>query len=109
RLNSLKIDLTTGWQDMENSRNGVTDTRQTVATDEEAYASANAFYRNGKAIGLDVLQAEVDLTASRFNLIRYKAEYEIARARIRQIVGSSFSGPHNPSGTGQSENGGQEK
>ncbi|MDA8085936.1 MAG: TolC family protein, partial [Nitrospiraceae bacterium] len=93
RLNSLKIDLATGWQDMENSRNGVTDTRQTVATNEEAYASANALYRNGKAIGLDVLQAEVDLTASRFNLIRYKAEYEIAGARIRQIVGSPFTGP----------------
>ncbi len=113
RLNSLKIDLTTGWQDMENSRNGVTDTRQTVATDEEAYASANALYQNGKAIGLDVLQAEVDLTASRFNLIRYKAEYEIAVARIRQIVGSTFSGPQNPShieqreNIGQIENGGQ--
>ena len=104
RLNSLKIDLTSAWQDMENSRNGVTDTRQTVATNEEAYTSANALYRNGKAIGLDVLQAEVDLTASRFNLIRYKAEYEIANARIRQIVGSPFSGPLK-----QSENGGHEK
>ena len=109
RLNSLKIDLTTGWQDMENSRNGVTDTRQTVATNEEAYASAEALYRNGKAIGLDVLQAEVDLTASRFNLIRYKAEYEIARARIRQIVGSSFSESYDQAGMGQSGNGGQKK
>ena len=115
RLNGLKIDLTTAWQDMENSRNGVIDTRQTVASDEEAYASAKALYKNGKAIGLDVLQAEVDLTASRFNLIRCKAEYEIARARIRQIVGAPFTGPQNPShmeqrkNTGQSENGGQEK
>ena len=107
RLNSLKIDLTTAWQDMENARNGVTDTGQTVATNEEAYASAQALYRNGKAIGLDVLQAEVDLTASRFNLIRYKAEYEIARARIRQIVGPSFPGPNVQAGMGQSENGGQ--
>ncbi len=114
RLDGLKIDLTTAWQDMENSRNGVTDTRQTVATNEEAYASANALYRNGKAIGLDVLQAEVDLTASRFNLIRYKAEYEIAKARISQIVGAPFTVPQNPShlkqreNIGQSENGGQE-
>ncbi|MDA8170726.1 MAG: TolC family protein [Nitrospiraceae bacterium] len=107
RLNSLKIDLTTAWQNMENARNGVTDTGQTVATNEEAYASAQALYRNGKAIGLDVLQAEVDLTASRFNLIRYKAEYEIARARIRQIVGPSFPGPNVQAGMGQSENGGQ--
>ena len=104
RLDSLKIDLTTAWQDMENSRAGVADTRQTVATNEEAYASAEALYRNGKAIGLDVLQAEVDLTASRFNLIRYKAEYEIANARIRQIVGAPFSGL-----VKQGENGGQGK
>jgi len=45
--------------------------RQTVTTNEEAYASADAHYRHGKAIGLDVLQAQVDLTGSRFNLIRY--------------------------------------
>ena len=43
-------------------------TRQTVATNEEAYASAQALYRHGKAIGLDVLQAQVDLTSSRFTL-----------------------------------------
>ncbi|MDA8156694.1 MAG: TolC family protein [Actinomycetota bacterium] len=109
RLNSLKIDLTTAWQDMENSRNGVADTLQTVATNEEAYASASALYKNGKALGLDVLQAVVDLTASRFSLIRYKAEYEIARARIKQIVGAPFSGPQSPSGIGRSENGGKGK
>ena len=101
RLNRLKIDLTTAWQDEENARNGVIDTRQTVATNEEAYASARLLYRNGKAIGLDVLQAQVDLTASRFNLIKYKADHEIARAQIRQLLGS----PH----FGRSENGSQKK
>ena len=88
RLNSLKIDLATAWQDQENARQGVVTTRQTVATNEEAYASAQALYRNGKAIGLDVLQAQVDLTGSRFNLIRYEVNYEIAMARVRQILGS---------------------
>ncbi|MCL5024516.1 MAG: TolC family protein [Nitrospirae bacterium] len=88
RLNSLKIELATAWQDQENARQGVAATRQTVATNEEAYASAQALYRNGKAIGLDVLQAQVDLTGSRFGLIRYEVNYEIARARVRQILGS---------------------
>ena len=88
RLNSLKIDLATAWQDQENASQGVVTTRQTEATNEEAFASAQALYRNGKAIGLDVLQAQVDLTGSRFNLIRYEVNYEIARARVRQIVGS---------------------
>ncbi|MGC8491723.1 MAG: TolC family protein [Syntrophobacteraceae bacterium] len=93
RLNSLKIDLATAWQDLENARNGVIDTRQTVATNEEAYASARALYRNGKAIGLDVLQAQVDLTASRFTLVKYKADYEVARARISQVLGAPLPGP----------------
>jgi outer membrane protein len=88
RLNGIKVDLTTAWKDQENARQGVATTRQTVATNEEAYASAQALYRHGKAIGLDVLQAQVDLTGSRFNLIRYAVAYEIGRARIRQIVGS---------------------
>ena len=68
RLNGLKVDLTTAWKDQENARQGVATTKQTVATNEEAYASAEALYRHGKAIGLDVLQAQVDLTSSRFNL-----------------------------------------
>jgi outer membrane protein TolC len=88
RLNALKVDLTTAWKDQENARQGVATTRQTVATNEEAYASAQALYRVGKAIGLDVLQSQVDLTASRFNLIRYAVAYEIGKARIKQIIGS---------------------
>jgi len=88
RLLSLKVDLATAWKDQENARNGVVTTRQTVAMNEEAYASAHALYRNGKATGLDVLQAQVDLTSSRFNLVRNKVNYEIARARIRQILGA---------------------
>jgi outer membrane protein len=88
RLNSLKVDLTTAWKDQENARQGVATTRQTVATNEEAYASARALYRVGKAIGLDVLQAQVDLTSSRFQLIRYAVAYEIGQARIKQITGT---------------------
>ena len=88
RLNGLKVDLTSAWKDQENARQGVATTRQTVATNEEAYASAQALYRHGKAIGLDVLQAQVDLTGSRFNFIRYAVAYEIGKARIKQITGS---------------------
>ena len=88
RLNGLKVDLTAAWKDQENARQGVATTRQTVTTNEEAYASAQSLYRVGKAIGLDVLQSQVDLTASRFNLIRYAVAYEIGKARIKQIIGS---------------------
>jgi outer membrane protein TolC len=104
RLDSLKVDLTTAWRDQENSRQGVLTTRQTVATNEEAYASAQALYRNGKAIGLDVLQAQVDLTGSRFNSIKYAVAYEIARARIKQIIGSGLQESFQ-----QSNSGGQKK
>jgi outer membrane protein len=88
RLYGLKVILATAWQDRENARHGVVATRQIVAANEEAYASARALYRNGKAIGLDVVQAQVDLTASRFTLIRYELNLEISQARIRQILGS---------------------
>jgi outer membrane protein len=93
RLNGLKVDLTSAWKDQENARQGVATTKQTVATNQEAYASAQALYRVGKAIGLDVLQAQVDLTGSRFNLIRYAVAYEIGHARIKQITGA---GPWEP-------------
>jgi outer membrane protein len=88
RLDSLKVDLTSAWKDQENARHGVVTIKQTVATNQEAYASAQALYRVGKAIGLDVLQAEVNLTGSRFQLIKYAVAYEIGQARIKQITGT---------------------
>jgi outer membrane protein len=100
RLNSLKVDLTAAWKDQENARQGVATTRQTVATNEEAFTSAEALYRHGKAVGLDVLQAQVDLTGSRFNLIRYAVAYEIGKARVQQISGTG------PWETGRLNNGG---
>ena len=96
RLNGIKVDLTTAWKDQENARQGVVTTRQTITTNEEAYASADALYRHGKAIGLDVLQAQVDLTSSRFTYIKYAVAYEIGRARIRQIVGSGPTPSYQP-------------
>ena len=99
-LDSLKVDLATAWQDQENARQGVITTRQTVATNEEAYASAQALYRNGKAIGLDVLQTQVDLTGSRFNSIKYAVAYEIAQARIKQIIGFGLSESYQQSNIG---------
>lgn len=100
RLNGLKVDLTSAWKDQENARQGVVTTRQTVATNEEAYASATSLYRYGKAIGLDVLQAQVDLTASRFNFIKYAVAYEIGKARVKQIVGSGLPESVQPSANG---------
>jgi outer membrane protein TolC len=90
-LNTLKVDLTSAWKDQENARQGVVTSRQTITTNEEAYASAQTLYRYGKAIGLDVLQAQVELTNSRFNFIKYAVAYEIAQARIKQVVGSGLS------------------
>ncbi len=102
RLNGLRVDLTSACQDWNNATNGIVDIRRTVEANQEAYASAQALYRNGKAIGLDVLRAEVDLTASRFNLVRYAAAFEIAKARVRQIVGAPIVEQSGPA-----DNGGQ--
>jgi outer membrane protein TolC len=87
RLNSLKADLTSAWKDQENSRQGVSTARQTLLSNEEAYASATSLYRYGKAIALDVLTAQVDLTRARLSLISYQAAYGIGRARVQQLVG----------------------
>ena len=87
RLNSLKADLTSAWKDQENSRQGVGAARQTLLSNEEAYASATSLYRYGKAIALDVLTAQVELTKARLSLISYQAAYGIGRARVQQLVG----------------------
>jgi outer membrane protein len=93
RLNSIKADLATAWRDQENARRGTATARRTVETNTEAYASAEALYRAGKAIALDVLQTQTDLTASRFSLVRYQVNYVLAEARIRQLIHRADVGP----------------
>jgi len=94
------VDLTGAWKDQENARRGVAAARQTVATNVEAYASAQALYRHGKAIGLEVLQAQVELTNSRFTIIRYAVDYEIARARIKQMTGPGLANSYRQNNSG---------
>jgi hypothetical protein len=48
-------------------------------------------YKNGKAIGLDVLQAQVELTKSQFYFISNAVAYEINLARIKQIIGTDLN------------------
>jgi outer membrane protein TolC len=97
RLNALRADLATAWQNQENARRGTTTATQTVETNSEAYASAEALYRAGKAIALDVLAAQTDLTTSRFSLVRYQVNYVLTQARIRQLVHGRADGPSAPS------------
>jgi outer membrane protein TolC len=77
----------TGWKTQEDARKGVDASRQNVAASEEAYNSALALFRVGKATGLDVLTAELELTRARLSLIRYQVAYEIGRAKVAQIIG----------------------
>ncbi len=100
RLGSLKVDLAAAWKDQETARQGMIATRQIVTANEEAYASAESLYRYGKVTGLDVLQAQVDLTTSRFRMIQYHVSYKIALARIKQIIGSGPSVPSQQSHIG---------
>jgi len=87
RLNSLRVELLSAWKIMEDARQGVAAARQNLAASEEAYRSALALYRVGKATGLDVLTAEVELTRARLGQLRYRVTYEIGRAKVKQLVG----------------------
>ncbi|RLA88314.1 MAG: hypothetical protein DRG58_08360 [Deltaproteobacteria bacterium] len=89
RLDALRVELMSGWKLQEDARKGVAASRQNVVATEEAYQSALALYRVGKAVGLDVLTAELELTRARLGLISYQVAYEIGRAKVRQIIGGS--------------------
>jgi outer membrane protein len=87
-LDALRVDLMNGWKTQEDGRKGVEAARQNVAASQEAYNSALALFRVGKATGLDVLTAEIELTRARLSLIRYQVAYEIGRAKVAQIIGT---------------------
>jgi len=87
RINNLRVELLSAWKEQENARQGAAASRQNIAASEEAYQSALALFRVGKATGLDVLTAEVELTRARLSLVRYQVAYEIGRAKVNQIIG----------------------
>ena len=91
RIDALRVDLMAGWKTQEDARQGVAASRQNVTATEEAYQSALALYRVGKATGLDVLTAEVELTRARLSLIGYQVAYEIGRAKVKQIIGNGVT------------------
>lgn len=93
RIDEIRVALMDAVKGLENARHGVDTARQMIKANTEGYNSSFALYSYGKAIGLDVLQAQVDLTRSQFYIISNAIAYEINYARIKQIVGGELMGP----------------
>ena len=92
RIDEIRVELMDAVKGLENARHGVDTARQTLKANTEGYNSAVALYKYGKAIGLDVLQAQVELTRSQFYVISSAVAYEINYARIKQIAGAELKG-----------------
>jgi len=91
RIDQLRVDLMDARNGLENARHGIDTARQMIKANTEGYNSSFTLYKNGKAIGLDVLQAQVELTKSQFYFISNVVAYEINLARIKQIVGKDLT------------------
>ena len=86
RIDEIRVELMDALKGLENARHGLITDRHMIQADTEGYESSLALYKYGKATGLDVLQAQVDLTRSRFALISHEVACHITQARIRQIT-----------------------
>jgi len=93
RIDEIRVELMDAVKGLENARHGVETARQTIKANTEGYNSSFTLYKYGKAIGLDVLQAQVELTRSQFYFISSAVAYEINYSRIKQIVGGELKGP----------------
>jgi len=91
RIDELRVNLMDALNGLENARHGIDTARQMIKANTEGYSSSFTLYKYGKAIGLDVLQAQVELTKSQFYFINNAVAYEINLARIKQITGADLS------------------
>jgi outer membrane protein TolC len=91
RIDQLRVYLMGARNSLENAMHGVDTARQMIEANTEGYNASFSLYQCGKAIGLDVLQAQVELTKSQFYYISNAAAYEINLARIKQITGADLS------------------
>lgn len=88
RIDQLRVELMNARNSFENAMHGVDTARQMIKANTEGYNASFSLYQYGKAIGLDVLQAQVELTKSQFYFIANAVAYEINCARMKQITGA---------------------
>ncbi len=91
RIDQLRVELMDTRNSLENARHGVDTAKQMIRANTEGYNASLSLYKYGKAIGLDVLQAQVELTRSQFYFISNAVAYEINCARMKQITGADLS------------------
>lgn len=90
RIDQLRVNLMDARNGVENARHGADTARQMIKANTEGYNASFSLYKYGKAIGLDVLQSQVEFTKSQFYFISNAVAYEINYARIKQIIGADL-------------------
>lgn len=84
---AAELEIRRALSDIEQTSELANATRQTVAQAEEAARLARARYDVGAAVQLDVLKAQVDLTATRSSALRAHHGFNVAVARLRAGMG----------------------
>jgi outer membrane protein len=86
---AVEVEVRTAYSTFQEATELVDASQKVVAQAEEAVRLATARYDAGTATQLDVLQAQVDLTTARTNLIDAYYQYNVAVARLRKATGQS--------------------
>jgi outer membrane protein TolC len=83
----IRIEVTQARNALREAQAAVESTAQGLVASEESYRVRRSLFRNGRATGVEVTDAETDLTRSRLETINARVDVRIAQVRLEHALG----------------------
>jgi outer membrane protein TolC len=83
----IRVEVTQARNALREAQAAVESTAQGLVAAEESYRVRRSLFRNGRATGVELTDAETDLTRSRLEAINARVDVRIAAVRLEHAVG----------------------
>ena len=83
----IRGEVVTAWEAVRDAKTALDTTQRALHAAETNWQTRRDLYRYGRATGLEVLDAETELTRSRMEMLAARVDAEVARARWQFVLG----------------------
>jgi outer membrane protein TolC len=83
----IRVEVTQARNQLREAQAAVESTAQGLIAAEESYRVRRSLFRNGRATGVELTDAETDLTRSRLEVINARVDARIALVRLEHAIG----------------------
>jgi outer membrane protein TolC len=84
----LRLEVASAWDDVAKSAASIEAAERGLAAAEESLRVRRELFKNGKATGVDMIDAETELTRARLNQLNARVGLAVARTKLAHATGS---------------------